>query len=49
MLETLAIINMAVAAVLIHETADSRTSQETTEIVAVIDANTEITKDLTAK
>ncbi len=40
---------MAVATVLINETADARAQQETTEVVAIVDAKTEMTKELTAK
>lgn len=49
MLATLAIINLAVAAVLINETADERTQPEPTAIVAVADTETSVPVELAAK
>ncbi len=43
MLATLAIINLTVAAVLITDTAEARTEQEPTTIVATVDTKTQST------
>ncbi len=46
MLAVLAIINMAVAAALINDTADARTAQEPTAIVKIVDVKAQDTKDI---
>ena len=48
MLTTLAIINMAVAAVLINDSIDEQNTQEPVEVVAVVDTETTSTDTLTA-
>ncbi len=50
MLATLAIINMAVAAVLINDTADARSAQqEPAAVVTVVETETNVPETLAAK